>query len=279
MAGSAASVAQDDPAPFDARSVPFGAGSIVGASRMGRSHVQAGAFREDAFEVAGSRYGERRWFAVAVADGLGSCPLSRVGARAAAEEAVRRLSIGHAQLAASPRRVASEAARAAQEAVRAAATARGVPVEDLSSTLILAAGVETTEGWVLSTFQAGDGLVAAASWSGKLHDLGGVDDHTYTGEVNPLLSREVEETWAKRFRAVRYRKAPDAILAMTDGLADDLIPRDANGPILMAEVGVALGQPEPAAALLRSLDYEKAGSFDDRTLVVVPLQPLPGVRP
>ncbi|MBC8254933.1 MAG: protein phosphatase 2C domain-containing protein, partial [Ardenticatenia bacterium] len=57
---------------------------IVGASRRGKMHAHKGIYREDAFA-----FGETNgWHLVVVADGGGSCPLSRVGSQLAADTAV-----------------------------------------------------------------------------------------------------------------------------------------------------------------------------------------------
>jgi hypothetical protein len=63
--------------------------------------------------------------------------------------------------------------------------------------------------------------------------------------------------------------APHGFLIATDGVADDLIPLADNGPILAAELARLAALDGDAGVLLGEvLDYEKRGSFDDRTLVM-----------
>jgi hypothetical protein len=58
-------------------------------------------------------------------------------------------------------------------------------------------------------------------------------------------------------------------LVATDGVSDDLIPLAENGPILAQELrAVAAITSDAGKRLGELLDYEKRGSFDDRTLVI-----------
>ncbi|WP_440134121.1 PP2C family serine/threonine-protein phosphatase [Chitinophaga sancti] len=59
----------------------------IAASKRGRSHKNTGAFRDDHFELALNI--KNNWSVVAVADGAGSSPFSRQGARIACEETIR----------------------------------------------------------------------------------------------------------------------------------------------------------------------------------------------
>lgn len=244
----------------------------VGASRIGKSHVQAGSHREDAFHIVAGSEENPSWFAVAVADGLGSCPFSRVGANFAVGNA---LSYIRAQpqglLSTAPRTVVSMAAYYGLAALRKRAEEMERPERELSCTLLLLLCVKRDDGYSVATFQAGDGLIAAATWEGALTELAKSDDFAFSGEVHPLNSRKVQETWEERSRVQLFKEPPHLLLVMSDGVADDLVPWKDNGPILVGELSKALAAEDPGEALLNVLAYEKKGSFDDRTLVFVPL--------
>lgn len=61
--------------------------SLIGASAIGRLHLREGTPRDDAFSARSSG----PWLAVAVADGAGSRPLSRLGAALAADTLTRAM--------------------------------------------------------------------------------------------------------------------------------------------------------------------------------------------
>lgn len=239
---------------------------VIGASRRGRSHAHTGKYREDAFWAATGKAPSHSWAIMAVADGAGSQPLSRVGARIAVRSAVEWARSHEAgKLAAA----VDGAARAALVRVRAEAESRGVPAQSLACTLLLA-GIAIEDGvWTLATFQAGDGMIAAAfDSSPRLRVLEGADHGPVAGETHFLLSGHVLQSWEQRTRIHRFETPPRGILLMTDGIADDLTPIDRNGPTLARELDSVLRHPSPERALLELTAYEKRGSFDDRTLAM-----------
>lgn len=265
-------LAPSEPPPTEKRCDARAGRRIVAASRIGKSHEAAGTFREDAFSVLNRL--DEGWFAVAVADGLGSCALSRTGAALATSAAttyLARYPVPYMKL--DPESVVRLAAARARRVIEIRAQETGRPVREYSCTLLLVVGVAQEKGWCVATFQAGDGLIAEAGWEGRIQELGAADAFAYSGEVHPLTGSEVARTWRTRSHVHTFARPPGAILVMSDGVADDLIPISANGPILMGEIAKALAQPAPEDALLDLLAYEKKGSFDDRTLVVVPLSP------
>lgn len=126
---------------------------VAGASRPGRGHRTRGIPCQDSHAAWQDPAGGRA--VAAVADGLGSCPLSDAGSRAAVDAAV-------AALAAEPtwdEAAVVRAFEAARAAIEAEAAQRGVPVNDLSTTLQLAA----LDGSRLWAGMVGDGAIVAGS--------------------------------------------------------------------------------------------------------------------
>jgi serine/threonine protein phosphatase PrpC len=245
---------------------------LVGASRRGRSHEHMGTYREDAFAVGAHPSGA---WVIAVADGAGSCRLSRVGARIATQVArdrvLQALQCTGDEAALEPREAVIQAARHARSEIEIAAHQRGCSLADLSCTLLVLLYRPTERGGQVVAFQVGDGLVAAIEPDGTLIPLTAVDAATWAGETR-FLTSDLGDTWRDRAQLVPFPEPPHGFLVASDGVADDLVPLDRNGPILWREVGKAIGQPEPDGELLKLLNYKKRGSFDDRTLVVARCQ-------
>ncbi|MFH0821225.1 MAG: PP2C family serine/threonine-protein phosphatase [Pseudomonadota bacterium] len=242
---------------------------LLGASRRGRSHAHAGTYREDAFAMVGDPDpNDPKWWAIAAADGAGSCRLSRVGANLAVKEVTAFLSARDDQEL-EPRERLETAVSTALRAVQDEARKRDVDVKDLSSTLLVLLWVRNEEGigGRAFTFQAGDGLMTAVDDTGTFDPLALPDSEVFAGTTHFFTGMHVKDTWDRRFGERPFEKAPAGFLVMTDGVADDLVPYERNGPIIFKELLNINGIEEPGPALVELLGYEKRGSFDDRTLV------------
>lgn len=241
---------------------------LVAASRRGRSHEHTGTYREDAFAVRTCSTGA---WTLAVADGAGSCRLSRIGARIATQVAtdslLGSLQSPHREAWSEPRMAMIKAARDARQAVEDEARRRNCPPADLSCTLLVLFYVPAGHGGQAAAFQVGDGLVVAIEGNGQQRSLTATDTATWAGETR-FLTSDLGDTWSHRVQLVAFPEPPQGFILASDGVADDLVPLDRNLPILWGSVGEALDQPEPGGALLDLLNYQKRGSFDDRTLVV-----------
>jgi serine/threonine protein phosphatase PrpC len=247
---------------------------IVGASRRGKIHAHEGSYRDDAFEcdtISG-------WHAVAVADGAGSCRLSRVGARIACEAAVEAM--GKAINGASSEAIADIAKRALEEGVSSAHRAvqeeaglRAVSSKELSTTLLLLVHHPTDNGDIVGVLEVGDGIVAVGSAGGsewEVYEHPGAHGE-YSGETLFLQSRPCEQ-WLDGARVKNYERGVRLVAVMTDGIADDLVPYKKNLRILsqgLEEKVLAAAADQQADELLNLIAYDRRGSFDDRTLVVV----------
>jgi len=250
---------------------------IAGLSRRGLSHAHEGRFREDAMDARATN----GWQLAAVADGAGAYPLARVGANRAVRAAVTAMEAtvtaadpGSSEDAGAEARAALLAGlRAAYDDTRAEAARRGVPAADLRTTLLLLVHRALPGGVQLfAGAQIGDGAVVVRDAAGALHRLGAPDTGA-TGNESLFLTDVEPAAWPGRVRALRLAGVPCYALALTDGVADDFAPAEEHlarlerplvGAVLAAREGEAVTR-----GLAELLAYERAGSFDDRTLVCI----------
>jgi hypothetical protein len=237
---------------------------LLAASRRGKSHAHGGTYREDAFAMTTGSAPAPWWF-LAVSDGAGSHSLSRVGSNLATKEAARLVQ-KYAFRGETPKETVQRAAKGALQALQREAERRGRQLADFSCTLLLLLW-KHDEDEVAVTFQAGDGFIARVGRDGSLELLAEADGEKVAGATHFLGSSFVAQTWDRRFR--EHSPVDTAgFLVATDGVADDLVPLDANGPILCGEFPKVLAAEQPSQGLLDLLAYEKRGSFDDRTLAL-----------
>ncbi len=264
--------------------------AILGASRRGLSHQHEGKFREDGLTGA-TVHG---WHVAAVTDGGGSYALARVGARIAAEAALAGMS-ERASLSVSPGESAlSEILRAGLNAAHAALFAEGArratadppaTVKDLRTTLLLVAHRDLgNDEHLIGGAQVGDGIVVARCgdepldnaspllWLGQPDTGPSGNEVLFLQDVQPNAWESPAEGKARIF-VRRVRGEHVYCVAMTDGVADDFLPNEQNlwrlERTLLNDVLDRPSLPEAAAALSTLLDYERADSFDDRTLVCI----------
>ncbi len=259
--------------------IPGWAGwGMVAASRRGKLHAHEGRYRDDEFAL-GTHKG---WNLLAVADGAGSCRLSRVGARIATAAAIAAMSQGVDRhwLAAIPehaepalKALIVDGLRGAHAAVHAEAKLRNIPVRDLSSTLLLLAHSPPMQAQgngthYLGAGQIGDGMILTVGSHERVEVLGEASKGFYSGETTFLPGLTPAEL--ERFAWGYVLETPPAmVLAMTDGIADDLVPLARQVPTLLRGITSALQSPKPDLALLETIAYEKRDSADDRTLAVL----------
>jgi Protein phosphatase 2C len=249
---------------------------LAGASRRGKLHAHEGSYRDDAF-MLGAYPG---WHLAAVADGAGSCRLSRVGARVATEAAIAAMvaTLQKEWDADLPTELNEDVVNmvmlagiaAAHSAVYAEAASRNIPVRDLSSTfLLLAHGpVASNQNTLLGYTQIGDGLGLYLGDGDAIHIVGEADKGYYSGETI-FLPGTNEADWKSHTNIYPLTETPRMVLVMTDGVADDLIPYARQVPTLVRGLDSVIGDEHPDRALLDTLGYEKRDSADDRTLVMI----------
>ncbi len=260
---------------------------LLAASVRGKYHAHAALWRDDAF--AWGSVGP--WTVLAVADGAGSAPLSRVAAAVACAEGVRALREKTADLPPDPE--ATESLRAAltvaviraREAVRSTAEKRGRPEREFHTTCLLVVHASGPAGDVVGAVQVGDGAVGLYHEDGSCLILGEADHGAYASETRFLTTPRIEERLEGR-AVVAVRPGLRAVALMTDGVADDFFPEKTRlaelfgadavegltGPQGGPLPGVLRGparDPREGQALAEWLRYEKRGSSDDRTLVLL----------
>jgi hypothetical protein len=256
----------DDPdkhEEFDQRSAVSPEGlRIIGARVRGKKHKHEGTNCDDWFEFGFSG----SWTIIAVSDGAGSKAFSRIGARESCRAALKELSDrlqDHALKArddwAGPeegkkgnfseddlaviREALHSAMHKAYDAVAAKAQdlanseahkkvlgGRDVEIDDLSGTLLLAVHTTVVHEGVERSFvmacQIGDGMLAAVDGNGQLNLMGIPDSGEFAGQTDFLTSRRKLESANLAGRTFAFFGPLNALMVMTDGVADDYFPND-----------------------------------------------------
>ncbi len=246
-------------------------GLILGASVRGKNHAHNGRWRDDAFH-----FDETGGFTImAVADGVGSCPLSRAGSGIACASAVSfvknylnqhepaRLSDIHDCL--------EKSVLHAIASIEEEAQTRQVDAGQLSTTLLLVVhGVAGSESFVAS-LQVGDGTVATMNSAKEVRTLGQGDYGEYAGQSVFLTSTGVRDQLRDRV-VISETEDLEYIAMMTDGIADDYFPLSKGLKIFFEQMeSSVLNSKHAVKSLAKWIRYEKVGSYDDRTLFILSL--------
>lgn len=279
---------------------------IVGASVRGKSHAHKGTFRDDAFHFVDC--GD--WTLVAVSDGAGSSPLSRVASQIACDHSIKSLqsTLSNYHISAPAgdmdavkndltrlRSFLVESARAAQDAVMREAGQRNLSARDMYCTLLVMTHVKWGDHEVVAAIQVGDGAIGVLCRDENNQPdctvLGDADHGEYSSETRFLTTPGIEREFANRVKFT-VKKKIECIGVMSDGVSDDFFPEEdrlvqlfCGDPI--AVEGMKDQAEEPVQGVVHSilsadnsdsqigpalanwLQYEKRGSFDDRTLVLL----------
>jgi serine/threonine protein phosphatase PrpC len=233
---------------------------LIGARVRGKSHKHAGTNCDDWFEFNIAE----DWVIMAVADGVGSKQLSRIGAKEACSAAVNKLTEAMGKIVltektdikqfedrgdnyrfpdADMNAVEEALSHAMDAAYHALETSRddrkgaqeyidllGRPLEvnDFSTTLLLAVhsyfSLHNNICDFVMSLQVGDGMIAAILADDTLKLLGRADSGEFAGQVMPINNRKIREEKEKRGRIFTYIGRLKAIMLMTDGVADDYFP-------------------------------------------------------
>lgn len=283
-------------ADCDSREVRSGQWRMVGASRRGRSHAHTGLPRDDDFGLACFN----GWSMLAVADGAGSAPFSRKGSAIACETA---LNACRAQLAALPRldeifnglnpasdswkseaykvaySVLPHAAFEAYKAIKKEAQERGREAKNYATTLLLAMTKKFPAGWIVMSFQVGDGAMALLTKSGSLKKselLAEPDEGEYGGQTRFITMKDIF-TSESLMQRLRINLAPDlkAVILMSDGVSDakfsalDNLRSQSHWADFWFDLGQPLASADPGRSLLEWLQFWSQGNHDDRTIAVM----------
>lgn len=243
---------------------------VSAGTRAGRSHRARDGPCQDSTATWASPDGGRA--AAAVADGLGSRPLSHFGSQAACDAAVASL----AAEAAWDEAALGRAFAAAHAAVQAAAAERGLAAEELATTLQVA----TLDGGQAWAGMVGDGAIVAGPASGEARVLLAPAEGGYANEVFPLT----EPGWQGHLRTASLPEAR-SVLLFTDGLTRLLLAKSRQGwqpfPPFFEAFLPRLAEPGFDAGLVPAFlagDAVDRSWDDDKGLVVVAHEPGPSAR-
>lgn len=252
---------------------------LLAASIRGKSHEHHGRWREDAFyfDSAGD------FTIMAASDGAGSCALSRIGAEIASRVSVlsardyinRHLSepVSHfsEQMIFSLEECLKNSVTASIASIKYEADKRQTDTESLSATLILLLHAFTGSKHLIASIQVGDGAVAVFTSAKDVAVLGKADYGEYAGESVFIASPKIKETLGDRVNVLRTKDVK-YIAMMTDGIADDYFPLSESLKHFFAQMETdVLNSRNPLDALKKWIRYEKVGSYDDRTLLILSL--------
>lgn len=219
---------------------------VVGASVAGFAHLRAGMPCQDRFASA-AREGV---VVLAVADGMGSAPLSHEGADAAV-----RAAVGSDD--------AMEAVEQARAALEARADLLGCELRALACTL----SVSVWRDGILSVAHIGDGAVVAET-DGGLVLASAPAESEYVNETDPLTAVD----WLDRVRLASVEQVR-AVAAFTDGLTHATLEPGGSpserffGPLLRWARGPR-ADGSSLAALLGGAKVSEH-SDDDKTLAIM----------
>lgn len=193
---------------------------IFGSSVTGSLHIQGGLPCQDAYRYAliSDDFG-----VIAVADGLGSVPLSELGARLAVEAAVETAknilddsSINRPDFSEIPVKMV----QAARESLEDTALREGVRLHDMATTLI---SVIFSRECIYAA-QIGDGAVVARV-NGSLVLISGPMNSEYANEVIPITC----STWQTNIATAVSGPGAEYVAVFTDGCQRAALLKTAEG--------------------------------------------------
>ena len=244
---------------------------LLAVSCRGRMHANTGAFRDDDFAIG--LIGDQQFVLIA-ADGAGSAPLAREGARLAVQAALAAL--GGVAVASEVAQVAAlkSASRAALAEIERCARALNEPVAAFNTTLLIALG-NSQPPHTLSALQIGDGLIAAlpklGAWSAPLCVA---DQGEFHGQTHFLSAITVsDESLATRIRTHHFAQL-QRVLVATDGIVDPYFETESAllAPLQWQPFTRRLDDALDAANSLEALQHWLAdftpGHHDDRTIAL-----------
>ncbi|MDQ0633699.1 serine/threonine protein phosphatase PrpC [Arthrobacter pascens] len=226
--------------------------AMCAASIQGLSHQSGAATRQDSYAFST----EPGRIAVAVADGLGSAPLSHVGSETAARTAVTVAAAGGN---------ASEVAAAVSAALQLAADRQAQPVELFATTLgVLLIDIGEDDGpWQVQLAEWGD-TRASVYRPGRVKD-GHPDWERLTSEdVNELYANSVRPLpqYRKPRAGGSYLWMPGEMLMLaTDGIDSHLVSTNPVGHGL----ATAWESMPTIWQFIADVGFDRAGARDDRT--------------
>jgi hypothetical protein len=251
---------------------------VRGASVRGRAHAHRGEYRDDAIACASTA----SLLVLAVADGAGSSPLSRIGAAVTAQTAVDRV-VSRFLLTddadAKLTTLGTAMAHAVYDAsltLHALAAAHGCGATDFRTTLILVAIC----GDDILVSQVGDGAAIVQTRAGDVLRASTLRESAWAGEVHCFIPEPCASAQAAAIRHVRAENV-ELVALFSDGIDDPFHPLEQSGTAIAEQwrhgtehnIGAAIQSYrgpvlDSTESLLDWLQFEQRGEVDDRSLIV-----------
>jgi hypothetical protein len=173
--------------------------------------------------------------------------------------------------------------------VKIEADRRQCPLRDLHTTLLLAIHSPFQDNTLVGALQIGDGAIGVYTADDSCSLVGVADHGQYSSETYFLTTPGIEKKLDQRVDLKLFKKRIRCLAVMCDGVSDDFFPESkrlielfAGNPIqelktrqgepvwgVMHKGRGILKEPREGRALVDWLTYEKRGSSDDRTLVLM----------
>lgn len=278
---------------------------IVAASQRGRSHAHEGNPRDDHFRV--EYLEDCGWYVMAVADGAGSAKYSRKGSWLACDTSVEHCKSYFSDekslhdfeeyittynseandeyrklLGDSIHQLIGKAAFASYKAIEAEANAKGVPIKNYATTLLLAVCKKFDFGWFVASFWVGDGAMCIYDKERKYFKLLGTpDEGEFAGQTRFLTMPEIFRDATSFYGRLKFSIEQDftALMLMTDGVSDPMFETDANlnkiekwdalWENITNEVKLTDDNTESQYQLMQWLGFWSQGNHDDRTIAIL----------
>lgn len=223
---------------------------VAAASIIGTGHLQAGQPRQDGYSLMQGRSGR---LYVAIADGLGSRPVSQLGAHLFTESVLIVAAESESD-AGSPATAAQLLAQGSARTARVVTEAYQLEVKDASCV----GAVAVFSAQQCDVARVGD-VAAFTLAGGEFAEVFPVDSR-FINVVSATLPGEEPP----QVDTVELGPA-DILVLGTDGLANDL----RNSAALRSWLAARWRVPQWPFAMVDTLRYRRQGSHDDRTAVVV----------
>lgn len=278
---------------------------IVAASQRGRSHAHEGNPRDDHFRV--EYLEDCGWYIMAVADGAGSAKYSRKGSWLACDTSVEHCKSyfsdekslhdfeeyittynGEANdeyrklLGDSIHQLIGNAAFKSYKSIEAESNAKGVPLKNYATTLLLAVCKKFDFGWFVASFWVGDGAMCIYDKERKYFKLLGTpDEGEFAGQTRFLTMPEIFRDATSFYGRLKFSIEQDftALMLMTDGVSDPMFETDTNlnkiekwdalWENITKEVKLTDDNTESQYQLMQWLDFWSQGNHDDRTIAIL----------
>ncbi|WP_146109574.1 PP2C family serine/threonine-protein phosphatase [Vibrio jasicida] len=265
----------------------------LASSVRGRSHAHKGTHRDDDFCVLSDD--NSGWMISCVADGAGSCKYSRHGAYIASKKSVSVLKealqgpYGEKLEAVATGDIAESVGECLQNTIVKAIYSgykaifdsidadQGDSVKDFSTTLILSAIKQVTDGYLLFSFWIGDGGIFVLNSSNEPKLLGVPDSGQYAGQTRFLDAKLFEGH--EIYDRIKFEKVTDlkALILATDGITDAwfeteaLLENHESWNKLSSELEPILNCTDKVESLKKLtawMDFWSPGNHDDRTITI-----------